>query len=557
MFHWTPLQRGPLSHNMIYRKHRPQTWADITAQEHVTKTIQQEIISQSHAHAYIFCGPRGVGKTTSARLLAKSLNCKDRKDTAEPCNTCINCNDITASQSIDVIEIDAASHTGVDNVRENIIENARFTPTQSTYKIFIIDEVHMLSSSAFNALLKTIEEPPPHAIFIMATTELHKIPATILSRCQRFNFKHIATVDIVKRLTNLIKQENISAENDILEHVAWRAHGSMRDAESLLGQIIALAQDNTLTTTSIENILPQRNLHTLLSALQNAFQGNAQSALSLLQELLENGGYAQHICDDIVDMLRTLITYKTTGTYTDTFLTQKDKQLIESIAQSTELSSLITSLDITIKRAELIGTTPIQSLPLELIFTEIAIEHGLQTPKPPETPKDITTDNPKQSTNDETKTSNDNHEPPVTESQESENNHLPAEKEKPTQEESSENTKTPKQTTTTSLTIDDITAKWEVFLKHLHTVNHSLPFVAKTCVPTSIEGNTIEFTLPYEFHQKKLEEPSCRQNMHDALQHVYETELTYKTKLNPNADNADEVVAKVLNTFGGKIVNPH
>ena len=188
----------------IYRKYRPQKFSEVTGQEHIIKTIAGEIASGQIAHAYLFSGPRGTGKTTTARLLAKALNCEKRSEgNSEPCDNCLSCEEITGNRSIDVIEIDAASHTGVDNVRENIIDNAQFKPTKSKYKIFIIDEVHMLSTSAFNALLKTLEEPPAHVIFILATTELHKLPSTIISRCQRFNFHKIPTEQMRARLNAL------------------------------------------------------------------------------------------------------------------------------------------------------------------------------------------------------------------------------------------------------------------------------------------------------------------------------------------------------------------
>ena len=174
----------------LYRKYRPQTWAELIGQDPIKLTLQKELETSKLAHAYLFSGPRGTGKTTAARLLAKALNCAERPDgKSEPCNRCSSCEEISRSQSIDVLEIDAASHTGVDNIRENIIDSARFSPTKSRYKIFIIDEVHMLSTSAFNALLKTLEEPPAHVFFILATTEPFKLPSTILSRCQRFDFK--------------------------------------------------------------------------------------------------------------------------------------------------------------------------------------------------------------------------------------------------------------------------------------------------------------------------------------------------------------------------------
>ncbi|MFH1583488.1 MAG: DNA polymerase III subunit gamma/tau, partial [Candidatus Falkowbacteria bacterium] len=185
----------------LYRKYRPQNFTEVVGQNHIKVTLEQEIKTDKITHAYLFCGPRAVGKTTLARVLAKSINCEKRKkDSANPCNTCLSCSEITDGRALDIIEIDAASHTGVENVRENIIASARVAPSRSKYKVFIIDEVHMLSAQAFNALLKVIEEPPANVIFILCTTEAHKVPATIISRCQRFDFKRIGVNDAVKKL---------------------------------------------------------------------------------------------------------------------------------------------------------------------------------------------------------------------------------------------------------------------------------------------------------------------------------------------------------------------
>ena len=212
----------------LYLKYRPQDFSSIIGQEHIVKTISNQIIHNKINHAYLFSGPRGVGKTTLARVIAKAVNCENRQDkNFDPCNQCSSCQEITHSRAIDVIEIDAASHTGVDNVKENIIDNVQFKPTKSKYKVFIIDEVHMLSTSAFNALLKTLEEPPEHIIFILATTELHKLPATIISRCQRFAFKKIPHETMNKHLENIAKAEKIKITKEVLERIINNSNVSL------------------------------------------------------------------------------------------------------------------------------------------------------------------------------------------------------------------------------------------------------------------------------------------------------------------------------------------
>src|SRR5262245_13187627 len=221
------------------RRWRPQTFEDLIGQEHVARTLGNAIRSDRVAHAFLFTGVRGVGKTTAARILAKALNC-ERGPTPTPCNVCVNCLEITAGNAVDVLEIDGASNTGVDDVRE-IIDNVRYQPAKSRFKIYIIDEVHMLSTSAFNALLKTLEEPPPHVKFIFATTDPHKVPHTIHSRCQRYDFKRIPLRLIVERLAHIVRSDGIEVSERALFLVAREAEGSMRDAQSMLDQVIAFA----------------------------------------------------------------------------------------------------------------------------------------------------------------------------------------------------------------------------------------------------------------------------------------------------------------------------
>src|ERR671927_315137 len=238
-----------MAYQVIARKWRPQTFDEVTGQEPITRTLRNAIEHQRLHHAYLFSGARGVGKTTSARRLAKALNChKSPQPTPTPCRSddpdqCSSCREITESRSIDVQEIDAASNTGVDNVREAIIASVGIAPARDRYKVFIIDEVHMLSGAAFNALLKTLEEPPPRVVFIMATTERHKVPETILSRCQQFEFRTIATAKILERLKLIAKAEKISIPDDALREIARTGEGSMRDAQSALDQVISFAGD--------------------------------------------------------------------------------------------------------------------------------------------------------------------------------------------------------------------------------------------------------------------------------------------------------------------------
>jgi len=286
----------------LYRKYRPSTFSDLSGQEHVKTTLRNQISSGSVAHAYLLTGPRGVGKTTVARLIAKAVNCEAVVD-GEPCNACSACSEIISGSALDVFEIDAASQTKVEETRENIIESVRFSPNRLKYKVYIIDEVHMLSTSSFNALLKTLEEPPPYAIFVLATTEIHKVPATIISRCQRFDFKRLSVDAIVDRLRGIVAKEKIVVDDDVLAEIARHADGGLRDAESVLGQVLALDEKHvTLDIASL--VLPATNAAMVDEFVRSLESNDAATALRLVGEGLERGVDLPHFVEDVVSSLR-------------------------------------------------------------------------------------------------------------------------------------------------------------------------------------------------------------------------------------------------------------
>ena len=297
----------------IYRKYRPQKWSDLTGQNHIKVTLQNEIEAEKIAHAYLFTGPRGIGKTTTARLFAKALNCQERKQgQSEPCNKCDSCLELVEGNDLDILEIDAASHTGVDNVRENIIANARFTPVKRKYKVFIIDEVHMLSISAFNALLKILEEPPEYTIFILATTEVHKVPATIISRCQRFDFKKINAEDLIKRLTLICQQEGVKVSKKVLTNIARVSEGCLRDAESLLGQVLSLGEKE-VSEEEASLIIPASNYNLVVELIDYLRYKNAEQSISLINKLVTDGVDLMQFTDELIEFLRKMILSKISG----------------------------------------------------------------------------------------------------------------------------------------------------------------------------------------------------------------------------------------------------
>jgi DNA polymerase-3 subunit gamma/tau len=293
-----------LDYQVSARKYRPGTFDDVIGQPHVVQTLVNSITTKRIAQAYLFSGTRGVGKTTVARILAKALNC-ERGQTGTPCGTCSNCLEIAQGTSVDVMEIDGASNTSVDDVRE-IRENVKFAAFRGKYRVYIIDEVHMLSNSAFNALLKTLEEPPPHVVFIFATTEIHKIPATILSRCQHYNFRRIARTEIVERLRHVVDQDQIVIEERSLMALARASEGSMRDGLSLLDQAVAFG-GKTIVHADLEALLgavPQELVRAMIQAITAQ---ESAAALRVLAQLLDQGHDLRAYCAEVVEYLRNML----------------------------------------------------------------------------------------------------------------------------------------------------------------------------------------------------------------------------------------------------------
>jgi len=295
----------------LYRKYRSQTFSQLVGQEVVAKTLKQAVEQEKISHAYLFSGPRGTGKTSVAKIFAKAMNCPNQVD-GEPCNNCYICQAVTEGSLEDVIEMDAASNNGVDEIRE-IRDKSTYAPSLARYKVYIIDEVHMLSTGAFNALLKTLEEPTQNVVFILATTELHKIPATILSRVQRFEFKSIRTQDITAHIHHILEKENISSEPEAVEIIARRAEGGMRDALSILDQALSLTQGNALTTAISEEITGTISLSALDDYVAALSQQDVSKALDSLNLLFENGKSMTRFVTDLLQYLRDLLVVQTGG----------------------------------------------------------------------------------------------------------------------------------------------------------------------------------------------------------------------------------------------------
>ena len=298
-----------MAYKALYRTYRPSTFEEVAGQKHIVKTLKNALATNKIAHAYLFCGPRGTGKTSMAKLLAKALNCEE--GLGHQCNHCSNCLAVSDGSHPDVIEIDAASNNGVDEMRD-LIEKVKYSPIKGRYKVYIIDEVHMMTSGAFNALLKTLEEPPAHVVFILATTEAHKVLPTIVSRCQRYDFSKVDDEDIIKRLKEIFAKENITYEEDALKSITTLADGGVRDALSIADQVIAYSGSN-ISEKDVEDLFGLASIEEKVDFLNNINEQNTKYVLEKMNKFIEAGVDIKRLTTDMLDILKDVIIYKNTN----------------------------------------------------------------------------------------------------------------------------------------------------------------------------------------------------------------------------------------------------
>lgn len=331
-------------HKALYRVYRPKTFGDVVGQEHIVKTLKNQIKNNNIGHAYLFSGTRGTGKTSTAKIFARAVNCLNPIN-EEPCNECEICIDTLNDNIMDIVEIDAASNNSVDDIRE-LRESVKYTPSKAKYKVYIIDEVHMLSQGAFNALLKTLEEPPSYVIFILATTEPHKIPATILSRCQRFDFKRVPSKDIASRMSYICKKENIEAEEKALSLIARNSQGALRDALSILDQCISFGNEKIEYNDVIE-LLGTVNIDELFELSQSIIDENTKKSLEILNEFIIWGKDIRNLINDLIDHFRNLMVCKVSKDLDEIIsLPEESIERLKEQSQNVNINDLIRILNI-------------------------------------------------------------------------------------------------------------------------------------------------------------------------------------------------------------------
>jgi len=522
----------------LYRKWRPIHWDQVIGQEHVVQTLRNAVTADRVAHAYLFAGPRGTGKTTTARILAKAVNCLDKDLANRPCNKCAHCQAVNQGRFLDLIEIDAASNTSVDDVRD-LRDKINFSPNQGRYKVYIIDEVHMLSTAAFNALLKTLEEPPKHAIFVLATTEVHKIPATVLSRCQRHEFRRIPVKEIIENLKMLAEEEKIQAEPEALNLVARQATGSMRDAISLLDQLASAGKSITLQLA--QDVLGTATSQAVLDLIEAMLKRQSAQGLEAIHRSLDSGSDPRQFARQIVDYLRSLLLVAL-GNAAQVDATPEVRNQMARHAQALTVVELLRIIQAFNTAATETRSSWQPALPLEMAFVEAisldsaTTENRTTSAAPAEPSSQTTSPNPSAS------------KPTNSPSAMKEVRPAPAEPREMTPED--------------AITSQRLDKSWNLVLAQLRGQNSSLYALVNSVKSRVLKGNTLTLGLSGDALKTRLEDPTKLELLQRVLKQVLGKEiyvqviLTSGTKSTPPDEvDSDGMVASALRDLGGEIVD--
>ena len=531
----------------LYRKYRPQTFEGVTGQHHVVTPLRNQVKTDAMAHAYLFSGPRGIGKTTLARILAKASNCLDLKE-GEPCGACLSCEAIQDGSALDIIEIDAASNTGVDNVRDNIIESVRFAPTTLKKKVFIIDEVHMLSKGAFNALLKTLEEPPAYVMFILATTELHKIPDTIISRCQRFDFTKISPELMVARLKMMAGSENIKIADDVLYEIARRSGGCQRDAEGLLGQVMTIGEtDITLENASV--VLPIVDISHVLELIGAMAKKDAALGVRLVNHVLESGSDLLKLTDSAIDIARSVLLAKVSETEIRGAYSKEQLTEIGGLVDSLSVDRVREILSLLLRARSDHKNFHMPQLALELAVVDACqgaspviqpaapVQAQVQTPVTTPAPAPVQARVVEPERAQETATTP-SVEPAVV---------APIKADEIVEPVNVSSEAGP-------VTLETIKKYWSTFLKNVREKHASLPLALEMSEPVRVEGNKVFVKVQFGFYAETLNASSNNELLSGVMSEIIGSLMLVQGE-HESMTESDPNVAAVMNAFGGEVVS--
>ncbi len=522
----------------LSQKYRPQTFADVTGQTHVTDTLAKEVATGKLGHAFLFCGPRGVGKTTTARIFAKALNCLNPKN-GEPDNSCERCMAANQGRQIDLIELDAATHTGVETIRESIVEHVRFAPMNGARKVYVLDEAHMLSTASWNALLKTLEEPPAYAFFILATTEWHKVPATIVSRCQRFEFKRVPDDIMHDRIAVLAKAEDWKLDEGVNKLIISRADGCVRDAETLLGQLGGLGEKN-ITLDIARLVVPQGHVPAAASLVGFWGRRDHVGAMAEATRLSNEGLPLLPLFDDLIEIIRQLLIASADASLAEKWSkgTEDERAMAPLIGvfQPGEINDIALLLFERRKDAKS-GIDPLFALQLAstIVAGGLLRNAGSVVPPPAPTPVPVS--------------------PPVVPEP------APLPKDQPKTNELLADVAPIMDTSAPSaVEINQVRMKWPAVIRAVDEINHALPFILKISKPEMMQGNTVIIRFQYGFHRDKIiSDPRNRKTVEDAVRQILANDtLLIDGIVGEDAivteQRSQDIVGNILKAFGGSVV---